>query len=142
MKQSVERALSIQQPWAWLISNGHKDVENRNWPTKFRGAVLIHAGKKFDKDGYEWVRHAFPHIQMPAPNEFDKGGIVGQAVITGCVKEMNSPWFFGRYGFTLTEGKALPFIPCKGMLGLFTPGGEDDATQPRATTTRTKEKTK
>ena len=22
-------ALSIQQPWAWLIVEGHKDIENR-----------------------------------------------------------------------------------------------------------------
>jgi hypothetical protein len=25
------KALSIKQPWAWLICAGHKDIENRNW---------------------------------------------------------------------------------------------------------------
>lgn len=25
------KALSIRQPWAWLIANGHKDIENRTW---------------------------------------------------------------------------------------------------------------
>ena len=25
------KALSIRQPWAWLIVNGYKDVENRTW---------------------------------------------------------------------------------------------------------------
>ncbi len=44
------KALSIMQPWAWLIVNGHKDIENRNWPTRFRGPVYIHAGKKIDGD--------------------------------------------------------------------------------------------
>ena len=39
------KALSIRQPWAWLIVNGHKDIENRSWPTRFRGPVLIHAAK-------------------------------------------------------------------------------------------------
>lgn len=29
--------LSIRQPWAWLIVNGYKDIENRTWPTHFRG---------------------------------------------------------------------------------------------------------
>ncbi len=37
--------LSIRQPWAWLIVNGYKDIENRTWSTRFRGKVLIHAGK-------------------------------------------------------------------------------------------------
>lgn len=37
-------ALSIRQPGAWLIVNGHKDIENRDWPTtNFRGRLLVHA---------------------------------------------------------------------------------------------------
>lgn len=36
------KALSIQQPWAWLIVNGYKDVENRDWNTKFRGRFYVH----------------------------------------------------------------------------------------------------
>ena len=39
------KALSIRQPWAWLIVNGFKDVENRNWRTHWRGRLLIHASK-------------------------------------------------------------------------------------------------
>ena len=38
------KAISIRQPWAWLIVNGYKDVENRIWATSLRGRVLIHAG--------------------------------------------------------------------------------------------------
>ena len=37
--------LSIRQPWAWLIVNGYKDIENRTWSTRFRGKVLIHGMK-------------------------------------------------------------------------------------------------
>jgi hypothetical protein len=44
------KALSIKQPWASLIVNGHKDIENRDWPTNLTGPVLIHAGKRFDED--------------------------------------------------------------------------------------------
>jgi hypothetical protein len=36
------KALSIQQPWAWAIIAGHKDVENRSWYTHHRGSLLIH----------------------------------------------------------------------------------------------------
>lgn len=37
------KALSIRQPWAWLILHGGKDIENRSWNTNFRGRFLIHA---------------------------------------------------------------------------------------------------
>ena len=42
------KAISIRQPWAWLIVHGYKDVENRTWATKHRGPILIHAGKTLD----------------------------------------------------------------------------------------------
>ena len=45
--------LSIRQPWAWLILNAGKDIENREWPTRFRGRVLIHASKGMTHDEWE-----------------------------------------------------------------------------------------
>lgn len=39
------RALTISQPYASLIASGEKFVENRKWQTKYRGPMLIHAGK-------------------------------------------------------------------------------------------------
>lgn len=113
------KALSIQQPWAWLIVSGQKDVENRGWPTSVRGEVLVHAGKKFDAEGWEFVLDAFPNVIAPPMCEFAKGGIVGSVEITGCVVESESPWFFGSYGFTLANAKQLPFRPLRGHLGFF-----------------------
>ena len=52
------KALSIQQPWAWLIVNGHKDIENRDWRTNFRGPVAIHAGKKIET--YQTLHKQYP----------------------------------------------------------------------------------
>lgn len=48
------KALSIKQPWAWLVSEGYKGVENRTWKTNYRGVFLIHAGKEIDFNGIEW----------------------------------------------------------------------------------------
>jgi hypothetical protein len=112
-------ALSIQQPWAWLIVNGYKAVENRDWPTKMRGWIWIHAGKKIDAEGYQWVRENFPDI--PLPTGFDIGGIVGRARLVDCVTEMDSPWFFGRYGFVVEDAEPQPLAPCRGKLGFFRP---------------------
>jgi len=119
------QALSIQQPWAWLIVNGYKNVENRDWSTKQRGNILIHTGKKFDKEGYEWIEDEFPEIPLPLPAEFQKGGIVGKATIVDCVSEMDSPWFFGRFGFVMEGAGPLPFYACNGQLGFFQVGGHE-----------------
>lgn len=113
------KALSIQQPWSWLIVNGYKPVENRDWPTNGRGWVYVHAGKKIDKEAIDWIKEKFPEI--PLPDTFETGGIVGKAKIVDCVTSHPSPWFFGQYGFVISEAAPLPFTACKGKLGFFTP---------------------
>ena len=40
--------LTVRQPWAWAIIQVGKDVENRSWPTKHRGPLLIHVGSAFE----------------------------------------------------------------------------------------------
>jgi hypothetical protein len=41
----MSKALTICQPYAHLIARGDKRVENREWPTSYRGTLYIHAGK-------------------------------------------------------------------------------------------------
>lgn len=103
-------ALSIRQPWAHRIMFEGKDIENRSWLTRFRGPVLIHAGKAVDADDRESVT---PDMQ--------RGGIVGMVEIDDCVTDSDSEWFFGRYGFVLRNPVPLQFVPCKGALGFFRP---------------------
>ncbi len=122
-------ALSIRQPWAWAILHAGKDIENRDWPTKVRGRVLIHASKGMTQDewadGFETCRAA-SHLGkqevnrlFPGHKQLDRGGIVGEVEIVDCVTASASPWFFGRYGFVLRNPKPLPFVPYKGRLGFF-----------------------
>lgn len=119
--EKTGRALSVNQPWAWLVVHGYKPVENRDWPTNVRGIIGVHAGKKFDQAGYAWVQKTFPSIRMPEPHEFERGGIVGRARLVDCVTHSDSPWFFGLYGFILADAEPLPMLPCRGMLGFFRP---------------------
>lgn len=121
-----EYALSIRQPWAWLILHAGKDIENRTWPTRFRGRVLIHASKGMTRDEYAmaWqfadsVRDQ--HIELPPFESLERGGIVGEVEIVGCVVRSTSEWFVGYYGFELSNPKPLPFMPCRGALGFFRP---------------------
>lgn len=133
------RALSIQQPWAWLIVNGHKNIENRDWSTKFRGPVAIHAGKKVDADAaWEMSQGVHPvsgerlPLDHPAFQEADKpwsgcfGGIVGVAEIVDCVSRADSDWkpeysewFVGKYGFVIANARPVEFIPVRGALSFF-----------------------
>jgi len=47
------KALTIRQPWAWAIFHAGKDIENRDWPTRLRGRIAIHAAKGMTRDEYE-----------------------------------------------------------------------------------------
>ena len=123
------KALSIRQPWAWAILNAGKDIENRDWPTRFVGPVCIHAAKGMTRDEYEdclatahdiSLTHPFPHgLTMPAFDELSRGGIVGTARTEGCVSRSTSPWFFGKYGFVIRDARPCEFIPVNGELGFF-----------------------
>jgi hypothetical protein len=116
------KALSIRQPWAWLIVNGRKPVENRTWPTRWRGRLLIHAAKTMTWDDYAacviFVR-GFSDLRLPRFHDLERGGIVGMATLDGCVTRMDSPWFCGPYGFVLILPGRCEFQPMPGRQGIF-----------------------
>lgn len=118
------KALSIRAPFWWYILHGGKDIENRDWPTRYRGPLLIHAGKWWNaaevQADDEFCREINPSAP-PAPlKTMHRGFIVGRVDIVGCVAQSHSPWFFGTYGYVLANPVAFETpIPFKGMLGLF-----------------------
>ena len=116
-------ALSIQQPWAWLIVNRHKKIENRSWRTDFRGPVSIHAGQKIDtyaSSALRFGQHPVTGRELGFKrNTFERGGIVGVAEIVDCVTESDDPFFVGKYGFVIANARPIEFIPCKGALSFF-----------------------
>jgi hypothetical protein len=114
------KALSIRQPWAWLIVHGHKDVENRTWATNYRGPLLVHAGLTLDPDHARAAELAQEQgIALPATPELPRGAIVGRVRIVDCVDWHPSPWFQGPYAFVLEDAEPLEPVPFRGMLGLF-----------------------
>ena len=118
-------ALSIRQPWAWLIVNGHKDIENRDWPTNFRGRLLVHAGLTMTRTYYDQVVQELDGMgllpaDLPAYYELQRGGFVGWTRVVGCVQESNSKWKQeGSWGFVLRDSHPIPFHPWKGKLQFF-----------------------
>ena len=73
------KALTIKQPWATLIMQGDKRFEFRSWQTKYRGDLLIHAGKGIDKEGMK-------RLQKYLPEELPYGKILGKVKLVDCIK--------------------------------------------------------
>jgi hypothetical protein len=111
-------AISLLQPWAWAIVKGLKDIENRKWKTKFRGEILIHASKGYDKMGEIILREN--GVEPPPTYKLTFGAVIGKVIITDCVRHHPSKWFFGPWGFVLKDAKEFScpiFYP--GKLGIF-----------------------
>lgn len=127
-------AISLKQPWAWLVAEGFKDMENRPWYRSFTGPALIHTGKTVDEEAMQALAS---HLHPATPGEpvmpellekfdalydgvgFETGGLVGIATFGPFVVDHASPWFMGPYAFPVSEARSLPFLPWRGMLGFF-----------------------
>ena len=73
------KVLTIKQPWATLIMQGNKSYEFRSWQTKYRGDLLIHAGKGIDKE-------AMKRLAKYIPKELPVGKILGKVTLVDCIK--------------------------------------------------------
>jgi hypothetical protein len=118
------KALSIRQPWAWLIVNGYKDIENRDWRIRQRGRILIHASKGCTRREYKSaVAFAQPllpaGVVIPRLEDLPRGGICGSVEIVDCRLHSYSPWFVGTYGVVMQNPMPMEFHPMAGMRGFF-----------------------
>lgn len=116
------KALSIRQPWAWLIINSSKDIENRSWHTNYRGRFLVHAAKGMTReeyaDGYRLALECGV-TDLPRFDDLQRGGIIGSVELVDSVDHSGSPWYGGQKGFVLRDPQFLPFIPYRGQLQFF-----------------------
>ena len=122
----------MMQPYAWLFANGFLKVDDRTWPTAYRGPVILHASKKFHAPYYAFLRQR-TDWHLPAPGAFEAGGVVGIAELVNCLAPTapaGSPFtqgdleraHFGApgyYGFELAKARPLPFLAYRGNVGLF-----------------------
>ncbi len=80
----MAKVITIQQPLAWGVVKGFKDVENRGWSTDYRGLLWIHAGKSHDNTNgttpADWEE--FPGL--PDWKELPYGYIVGCVDLENC----------------------------------------------------------
>lgn len=134
-----ERALTLWQPWAWLVANGHKGIENRpvGFSHKsFRGDFWIHAASESSKSIGSWplavklCRELLGEdFRIPNARDLAFGAIVGRATITGILEPAGRmfhkpgvPWHFAhQYGFVVERATPLAKpVPCRGYQGFWT----------------------
>lgn len=127
------KAITIKQPWASLIVEGIKPIENRTWKTNFRGRVLVHAGAKQlnskDLFSIEKVNEIHPDLLDDIENgNLPTGVIIGSVEIVDCVINHPSIWaekslhtdgenIFGKPINNWVLANPIKFpepIPCKG----------------------------
>ncbi|WP_264309292.1 ASCH domain-containing protein [Pseudomonas putida] len=115
------KALSIRQPWAWLIIHGCKDIENRTWHTKFRGRFQVHAAQGMTRSEFTRALQfcAERGLQIPDREQMLRGGIIGSVELVDSLNTSDSPWYLGKKGVLLRDPEPLPFAPMKGRLGFF-----------------------
>ena len=126
-------AITIRQPWAALIVNGIKDVENRNWrlPDKYRNCtVLVHASAapKFSISDL--------NTECARRGVGGKGDVSSLSILTGAIigalrfdddllaYTHNPPSLWADYNhndgklhwWTIAHAQVIPPIPAKGKL--------------------------
>lgn len=119
-------AISVRQPWAWLITQGEAIAPamtlanvKEQWDG-YEGWVLIHASTTRDKLGWSRAVEICTRldIELPYPSEVAKGGIVGAARLVGCAGKRDaasgSHFFLGPWALLLEDAVPVAFLPCKG----------------------------
>lgn len=135
------KALSLWQPWAYLLASGKKKIETRSWSTSYRGPLAIHAAKKWDPQ-LQAICHTKPFVEAikPANVEFYEfylrntlafGSIIGTVDLVDCIEMTSSnlptsperdfgDYGIGRFMFKCENAQLLEKpVPYKGMQTLF-----------------------
>ncbi|MFA5849961.1 MAG: ASCH domain-containing protein [Bacteroidales bacterium] len=91
------KTLTVKQPWASLIVEGIKDIENRTWKTNFRGRVLIHSSARPVSGFYNMALTPYQNAYVHSNNKLDafkgvNGAIIGSVEIVDCVINHPSIW--------------------------------------------------
>ena len=130
------KAISLLQPWASLAVMGIKSIETRNWNTKFRGRILIHASK--GKSGKIFAEQDLFKRHIPDFKLIPYGAIIGSVDILNVIHIENlfmkdelinklslenkafGDYGVGRYAWILESPIVFDMpIAFKGMMGIW-----------------------
>jgi hypothetical protein len=114
------KALTVRQPWAYLVVTGVKPIENRNWCPSYRGPLLIHASKEIDEDDIARAEGLLGH--RLARDRLVTGAVIGVVTLVDVVQASRSRWFTGPFGWRLEDARQfIKPVPARGQLSLWVP---------------------
>jgi hypothetical protein len=127
------KAITVKQPWAYLICAGIKDVENRSWRSKYRGRILIHAGSKIIQPQFAIFGQAdIREIEFAKAVGIveEKGltsAVIGSVEIVDCAQNHPSIWAEKGVWHWVLKNPILfknPILNVKGKLSFWESGYE------------------
>lgn len=112
---TVVKALTVKNPYAWLIMKGRKKIEVRSKNTTYRGRLFITSSQKPEiremKSGFMLCS---VDLYMTKPvSQFTE-----QDFIYTCIDRSEWPNLCG-YGWYLRDVQETEIIPTKGQLGIY-----------------------
>lgn len=132
------KAITIINPWAWLLAAGIKTHETRSWQTNQRGLFVIHASKrtKLSDDAFAMLFDEMPEVftqrGVTGLDSLAYGAVIGTASLVECHRtneiwtrqselELNlGDWSPGRFAWEFTGAYLLPEpIPYRGQQGIW-----------------------
>ena len=114
------RCLTIQQPFASLIVEGIKNIENRSWTTQHRGRIAVHAGgstrlystNRQAVEGQLRAANALTAFEAMGPvSRLPRGAILGTVEIVDVCRlgdTHDSPWASGPWCWIVADPRPLP----------------------------------
>jgi hypothetical protein len=128
----IIRVLSLTRPWpfAFTVSPltsrvAPKRIENRSWPPSLfmvECYLALHAAQGYSEDDREWIADR-TGLYVPDRSEMPHSEIFAVCRVEGHVERADDkylkpgqrPWFFGPYGWVLTDFvKLVEPVKCKG----------------------------
>jgi len=114
----IIKALSLKQPWASLVAEGHKSIETRRWRTYYRGPLLICASKSVDRDA----------IMLTGPDlkDYPRGVALAVTKLAGCrpmtekdERDACCQVYDGAWAFLLVGTRTIEPFRVRGQLNIF-----------------------
>lgn len=125
------KLLTVRQPWAQAIFEAGKTIENRSFPTDYRGTVAIHAARADDDRALSHARtrdalRALLREHEQCDYDLEHGVILGTVELVVCAPRRQyitraNQWAQANAGFywQLDEPRKIsPTIPIRGQMGL------------------------
>lgn len=128
-RRGILGAITLIQPWAWLVINGYKTYENRSRNIAAPGLYYVHAGKTLKTDDWNAAMvvagrnlHREEVALIPPMEEIETGGIIGVMELgSWCASMSPNDWSFGPGYRIKWAAVSAEITPCRGYLGVFQP---------------------